>query len=167
MPNWNKLIVGNAFKLPSRNPRFYLDLVLWFPTFLTGFWFVECFHGWRMNQWDVRQAALSGTVLCFLLLFIQERTVAISSMLGVLAHSARQYSFFHGDVKALTYSYLLYGGAVVTVIIGVSFRFIFMKNPDFDPTYRKPDRENTWLGVVLVLGLLFGLGFVGIYIAWR
>jgi hypothetical protein len=88
-------------------------------------------------------------------------------MLGVLAHSARQYSFFHGDVKALTYSYLLYGGAVVTVIIGVSFRFIFMKNPDFDPTYRRPDRENTWLGVVVVLGLVFGLGFVGIYLAWR
>jgi hypothetical protein len=102
-----------------------------------------------------------------LLVLIQERTVAISLMLGVLAHSARQYSFFHGDVKALTYSYLLYGGAVVTVIIGVSFRFIFMKNPDFDPTYRRPDRENTWLGVVVVLGLVFGLGFVGIYLAWR
>ncbi len=167
MPNWNKLIVGDAFKLPSRNPRFYLDLILWFPTFLTGFWFVECFHGWRMNQWDVREAALSGTVLCFLLLLIKERTVAISSMLGVLAHSARQYSFFHGDVQALTYSYLCYGGAIVVVIIGVSLRFKFMKNPDFDPTYRQPDRENTWLGVVLVLGLVFGLGFVGIYLAWR
>ena len=124
MPNWNKIVVGNAFKLPSRNPRFYLDLMLWFPTFFTGFWFVECFHGWRMNQWDIREAALSATVLCFLLLLIKERTVLIASML--------------------------------TVIIGVSFRYMFMKNPDFDPTYRKPDRENTWLGVVLVLGLVFG-----------
>jgi hypothetical protein len=167
MPNWNKLIVGDAFKLPSRNPRSYLDLILWFPTFLTGFWFVECFHGWRMNQWDIRQAALSGTVLCFLLILIKERTVLIASMLGFVAYSARLHFFFHGDVKALTYSYLFYGGAVVTVIIGVSFRFIFMKNPDFEPTYRRPDRENTWLGVVVVLGLLFGLGFVGIYFAWR
>ena len=56
MPNWNKIIIGNAFKLPSRVPRFYLDLMLWFPTFLTGFWFVGCFHGWRMNQWDIREA---------------------------------------------------------------------------------------------------------------
>jgi hypothetical protein len=167
MPNWNKIIVGDAFKLPSRNPRFYLDLMLWFPTFLTGFWFVESFHGWRMNQWDVREAALSGAVLCFLLILIKERTVIIASMLWFVARSARLHFFFHGDVKALTYSYLFYGGAVVTVIIGVSFRFKFMKNPDFDPTYRRPDHENTWLGVVVVLGLLFGLGFVGIYLAWR
>ena len=167
MPNWNKIIIGNAFKLPSRVPRFYLDLMLWFPTFLTGFWFVGCFHGWRMNQWDIREAALSATVLCFLLLLIKERTVLIASMLGFVAYSARLQFVFHGDVKALTYSYLFYGGAVLAVIIGVSFRFMFMKNPDFDLTYRSPDRENTWLGVVLVLGLLFGLGFVGIYLAWR
>jgi len=167
MPNWNKIIVGNAFKLPSRAPRFYLDLMLWFPTFLTGVWFVECFHGWRMNQWDVKGAALSATVLCVLLLLIKERTILIASMLGVVAHSASLHFFFHGDVQALTYSFLFYGGAITVVIIGVFFRFKFMNNSDFDPTYRKPDRENTWLGVVVVLGLLFGLGFVGIYLAWR
>jgi len=167
MPNWNKIVVGNAFKLPSRAPRFYLDLMLWFPTLLTGFWFVGCFHGWRMNQWDVREAALSATVLSFLLLLIKERTVLIASMLLFVAYSVRLHFVFHGNVKALTYSYLFYGGAVVAVIIGVSFRFKFMKNSDFDPTNRKPDRENTWLGVVLVLGLLFGIGFVGIYLAWR
>ena len=27
MPNWDKIIVGDAFKLPSRAPRFYLDLM--------------------------------------------------------------------------------------------------------------------------------------------
>ncbi len=134
MPNWNKIVVGNAFKLPSRAPRFYLDLMLWFPTLLTGFWFVGCFHGWRMNQWDVREAALSATVLCFLLL-IKERTVLIASMLLFVASSVRLHFVFHGNVKALTYSYLFYGGAVVAVIIGVSFRFKFMKNSDFDPTY--------------------------------
>ena len=167
MPNWNKIIIGDAFKLPSRAPRFYLDLMLWFPTFLTGFWFVGCFHGWRMNQWDIREAALSAMVLCFLLLLIKERTVLIASMLLFVAYSLRLHFVFHGDVKALTYSYLFYGGAVLAVIIGVSFRFMFMKNPDFDLNYRRPDRENTWLGVVLVLGLLFVLGFVGIYLAWR
>jgi hypothetical protein len=116
---------------------------------------------------DVREAALSGTVLCFLLILIKERTVLIASMLGFVAYSERLHFVFHGDFRALTYSYLFYGGAVLAVIIGVSFRFIFMKNPDFDPTYRRPDRENTWLGVVVVLGFLFGLGFVGIYLAWR
>ena len=167
MPNWNKIIIGDAFKLPSRAPRFYLDLMLWFPTFLTGFWFVGCFHGWRMNQWDIREAALSAMVLCFLLLLMKERTVLIASMLGFVAYSARLQFVFHGDGRALTYSYLFYGGAGLAVIIGVSFRFMFMKNPDFDLTYRGPEHENTWLGVVLVLGLLFGLGFAGIYLAWR
>ncbi len=167
MPNWNKIIIGDAFKLPSRAPRFYLDLMLWFPTFLTGFWFVGCFHGWRMNQWDIREAALSAMVLCFLLLLIKERTVLMASMLGFVAYSARLQFVFHGDRRALTYLYLFYGGAVLAVIIGVSFRFMFMRNPDFDLNYRRPDRESTWLGVVLVLGLLFGLGFIGIYLAWR
>jgi hypothetical protein len=88
-------------------------------------------------------------------------------MLEFVAYSARLQFVFHGDGRALTYSYLFYGGAVLAVIIGVSFRFMFMKNPDFDLNYRRPDRENTWLGVVLVLGLLFVLGFVGIYLAWR
>jgi len=106
-------------------------------------------------------------VLCFLLILIKERTVLIASMLGFVAYSERLHFVFHGDFRALTYSDLFYGCAVLAVIIGVSFRFIFMKNPDFDPTYRRPDRENTWLGVVVVLGLLFGLGFVGIYLAWR
>jgi hypothetical protein len=167
MPNWNKLIIGDAFKLPSRAPRFNLDLMLWFPTLLTGFWFVGCFHGWRINQWDVKEAALSAVVLCFLLVLIKERTVLIASMLGFVAYTTRLQFVFHGDVRALTYSYLFYGGAVLVVIIGTSFRFMFMKNADFDLTYRNPDRENTWLGLVLVLGLLFGLGFVGIYLAWR
>lgn len=167
MPNWNKIIVGDAFKLPSRHPRFYLDLILWFPTFLACFWFAECFHGWRMNQWDVRDAAVSGTVLCFLLLLIKERAILIVSMLLFVAYSARLHYIFHGDVKALKYSYLFYGGAVVAAFIGGAFRVMIMKSPDFDPTYRRPDRENTWLGVAVVLGLLFGLGFVGIYLAWR
>jgi hypothetical protein len=32
--DWKRIIVGDAFKLPSRNPRYYLDLVLMVRRFL-------------------------------------------------------------------------------------------------------------------------------------
>jgi hypothetical protein len=28
MPNWKQIVIGDAFKLPRRAPRYYLDLVL-------------------------------------------------------------------------------------------------------------------------------------------
>jgi hypothetical protein len=167
MPNWNRIIVGDAFKLPSRNLRFYLDLILWFPLLLAGLWLTGCFHGWRMAQWDLRQAGIGLAVVSVLLLLIKERTVVIVSIFWFLAHQAGLHYFFHGDTKALAYYYLLYGGGIVVLVVGVSFRVLVLKELDFDPTYRRPDRTNSWLGAVLVLGLLFGIGIIGIYFAWH
>jgi hypothetical protein len=167
MPNWNRIIVGDAFKLPSRNPRFYTDLILMFPTLVAGIWFLSCLHGWRVYRWGTKEAFISGGVLFILLLLIKERTVLVAAMLGFLAYQCRLAFLFRGDVKALELSFLLSGGAFLTILLGVGFRTLVLKNPDIDPTYRKPDSRNTWLGTVLVLGILFGLGSLGIYLAWR
>ena len=69
----------------------------------------------------------------------------------------------HGDVKLLGLSLLFFGGAFLVVL----FRVVVLKKPDVDPTYRKSERENTWLDAILVLGILFGLGSLGVYLAWR
>lgn len=44
MPNWQRIIVGDAFKLPHKHPRYYSDLVLVFPLIVSvvmvaGIWF--------------------------------------------------------------------------------------------------------------------------------
>src|SRR5712692_9475646 len=84
MPNWNRIIVGDAFKLPSRNPRFYVDLILMFPTLVAGLWFFSCFHGWRIYPWDLNQACFSGLLLCVFLLLVKERTIVTARILGFL-----------------------------------------------------------------------------------
>ena len=50
MPDWNPIIVGDAFKLPSRDPRYYLDLVFIVPLFFSGVFLFESVHTWHVNQ---------------------------------------------------------------------------------------------------------------------
>lgn len=42
-------IVGDAFRLPSRDPRYHLDLVLIVPLFFAGLFLLESVHTWHIN----------------------------------------------------------------------------------------------------------------------
>jgi hypothetical protein len=55
MPNWKQIIVGDAFKLPSRNPRYYLDLVLIVPLFFAGLFLFESIHTRHISGWDLKR----------------------------------------------------------------------------------------------------------------
>jgi hypothetical protein len=166
MPDWKRIIVGDAFKLPSRNPRYYLDLMLIVPLFFAGVFLFESVHTWHVNQWDLKQAGISGGLVCLFTLLIKDHVRVVAEIIYTFAFLTWLHFSVHGDLESLKFSLLFALGLVLTLVLGTAFRIFVLKTP-IDPSYYNRDRRTTPLGIVLVLGLLFGLGFVGIYLAYR
>lgn len=167
MPEWKRIIVGDAFRLPSRNPRYYLDVALVFPLAVAFFFFVDSIHGWHVSSWNVRQAAFSGLLVCVFLLLIKDIIRVIAEILSFLTFVLGWRFAFHSDLTAFGYALVCVLGIPLIIILGVLFRIYVLKKPGYDPTYYSPDRSTTPLGVFLVLGLLISFGVVGIYLSWK
>jgi hypothetical protein len=166
MPDWNRIIVGDAFKLPSRDPRYYLDLVLIVPLFFSGVFLFESVHTWHVNQWDLKQTGISAGLVCLFILLIKDHVRVVAELMYSFAFLTWLHFSVHPDLDSLKVSLLFALGLVLTVVLGTAFRIFVLKIP-VDLSYYNRDRRTTALGIVLVLGLLFGLGFVGIYLAYR
>ena len=72
MTDWKQIIVGDAFKLPSRNPRYYLDLVLMVPLLFAALFLSEGIRTWHTSQFDLKEAVISGGLVCFFLLLTKD-----------------------------------------------------------------------------------------------
>lgn len=166
MPDWNRIIVGDAFKLPSRDPRYYLDLALIVPLFFAGVFLFESVHTWHVNQWDLKETGISGGLVCLFVLLIKDHLQVVAELMYSFAFLTWLHFSVHGDRDSLEYSLLFALGLVLTVVLGTAFRIFVLKTP-LDRNYYNRDRRTTPVGIFLVLGLLFGLGFVGIYWAYR
>ena len=166
MLDWKRIIVGDAFKLPSRNPRYYLDLMLIVPLFFAGVFLFESVHTWHVNQWDLKQTGISGGLVGLSVLLIKDHVRVVAELLYTFVFLTWLHFSFHGDRDSLKFSLLFALGLVLTVVLGTAFRILVLKKP-LDRNYYNRDRRTTPLGIFLVLGLLFALGFVGIYWAYR
>jgi len=167
MPNWKQIVVGDAFRLPSRNPRYYLDLVLIVPLFFAGLFLLDSIHTWHIGAWDLKQAGISGGLVCAFLLLIKDHIRVVAEILYTIVFLTWFHFSLHGDFESLKFSLLFCLALLLTFPIGIAFRVFVLKSPVLDVKYHNPDTQNTPLGMVLVLGLLLGLGTVGICLAYR
>ena len=66
MVDWKRIIVGNAFRLPSRDLRYYLDLALIVPLFLRGSFFSYRYKEYESaDRTSIRRESLRGSSACF------------------------------------------------------------------------------------------------------
>lgn len=84
MPNWRKIIVGDAFKLPSRDLNYYRDLVLVWP--FTLFSIVSAIRGTGPSHSPADTVyfhrGLAVALICLLL--AKERLLLVGISLGLL-----------------------------------------------------------------------------------
>lgn len=165
--DWKRIIVGDAFKLPSRNPRFYLDLVLMVPLLCAGLSLSEAVRTWHTSQFDSKEAFISSGLVCVFLLLIKDHIRVIGNILFLILFESWLHYRLHGDSTAAKVSLISGLALFLTLYGGIAFRIFVLKKPGLDPEYYKKETRTSTLGVVLVLGLLIGLGTVGIYLAWR
>ena len=167
MTDWKQIIVGDAFKLPSRNPRYYLDLVLMVPLLFAALFLSEGIRTWHTSQFDLKEAVISGGLVCFFLLLTKDHIRVVGNILFLVVFQSWLHFHLHGDSTAAKVSFISGVALFLTLYGGIAFRVFVLKKPALDPEYNKKDTRTTALGVVLVLGFLIGLGTVGIYLAWR
>jgi hypothetical protein len=166
MTDWKQIIVGDAFKLPSRNPRYYLDLVLMVPLLFAALFLSEGIRTWHTSQFDLKEAVISGGLVCFFLLLTKDHIRVVGNILFLVVFQSWLHFHLHGDSTAAKVSFISGVALFLTLYGGIAFRVFVLKKPALDPEYNKKDTWTTALGVVLVLGFL-SLGTVGIYLAWR
>ena len=165
--DWKRIIVGDAFRLPSRNPRYYLDLVLMVPLLFAGLFLSEAIRTWHTSQFNPKEAVISGGLVCFFLLLTKDHIRVVGNVLFLVLFQSWLHFGLHGDSTAANVSFISGLALFLTLYGGIAFRIFVLKKPGRDPEYYKKDTRTTTLGVVLVLGSLIALGTVGIYLAWR
>jgi len=106
--DWKRIIVGDAFKLSSRNPRYYTDILLMWPTLVFGMRFAMAVWNWPPASWDRREVLIWGGLLALGIVLLKERVFVVIGGLGAIVVGALWGMHFHPDKSA----------AALTVIVG-------------------------------------------------
>jgi hypothetical protein len=141
MPNWKHVIVGDAFRVPSRDFNYYRDTFLIWPFLLFSIaGFVGLFSRGHNHRLGLIFIALS--VLCILL--ARERVILIASAIGFCAVQSSLSFFLRHDLVGLAVA--IPAGALFLVLI----RFL----KDYKPSYG-------WPRGISIVDLLVGLSSLG------
>jgi hypothetical protein len=149
MPNWKQLIVGDAFRLPSRDLNYYRDLFLMWPFLLfTITALVNLFSIGKDHRLGLELAALS--ILSILL--ARERIALIGGALGFCAVQSLVSFFLRHD----------WVGLAVAIPSAALFIVLIRLLKDYKPSYGWPKG----LSIATVLVGLSSLGFTLLVFRW-
>jgi hypothetical protein len=140
MPNWKQVIVGDAFRLPSRDLNYYRDLFLIWPFLLfTITALVNLFSVGKDHRLGLELAALS--ILSILL--ARERIALIGGALGFCFVQSLVSFFIRRD----------WVGLAVAIPTGTLFLVLIRYLKDYKPSYEWPKGS--------IVDLLVGLSSLG------
>jgi hypothetical protein len=146
VPDWKRVIVGDAFQLPSREFNYYRDLFLIWPfLFFTIVSLVNLFSMGQDHRLGFKCLALSLATL----LLARERFVLIGAVLGFCAVQS-------GVSFALKHKWV---ALVVSILTGVVFLLLIRSMRDYKPSYR-------WPKGLSIVDLLVGLSSLGLTLAF-
>jgi len=145
VPDWKRVIVGDAFQLPSRDFNYYRDLFLIWPFLLfTIAGLVNLFSVGHDHRLGFKFMALSLVTL----LLARERFALIGGALGFCAVQS-------GISFALKHEWV---ALAVSILTGVVFLLLIRSMRDYKPSYR-------WPKGLSIVDLLVGLSSLGLTIA--
>lgn len=125
MPDWKRVIVGDSFRVPSRDPNYYRDILLAWPFLLFTLAAVDGLLGGGHNhRLGFKFAALS--ILSILL--ARERFALICGALGFCSvQSLLSFVLRHDWV-----------GLPVAILTGTLFLLVIRGLRDYKPSYQWP-----------------------------
>ena len=145
MPNWKQVIVGDAFRVPSRDLNYYRDLFLMWPFLLfTIAGLGSLFSGGH----DHRSGFIFAGLSLLSILLARERFILIGGALGFCAVQSL-LSFF------LKREWL---GLEIAIPSGILFLVLIRSLKNYKPSYGWPGRGHT------IVDLLVGLSSLGLSI---
>jgi hypothetical protein len=145
VPDWKRIIVGDAFQLSSHDLNYFRDLFLAWPLLLfTIAGLVDLFSGGQNHRLAIRCLALSLVAL----LLARERLILIAGALGFCAVQTGISFVLRHDWIALT----------VSVLSGALFLLLIISFKEYKPSY-SVRRGHT------IADLLVGLSSLGFTIA--
>lgn len=136
MPDWRRLIIGEAFALQSRDPNFLRDVFLVIPFLLSTIIAVTAVLG---PAHDYRAAMKCAVISLLALLLARERFVLIGASLGfVCLQSLISFVLKHNPI-----------GLAVSILSGVPFLLLIRWLADYKPSYSAT--KGTTMSTVLVV----------------
>ena len=149
VPDWKKVIVGDAFQLSSHDFNYYRDLFLLWPFLLfTIAGLVNLFGVGHDHRDDVKFVAVAFVTI----LLARERFLLIGGALGFCAVQSL-LSFF------LRHDWL---GLALAIPTGTLFLVLIRSLKDYKPSYPWPNG----LGIIDILVGLLSLGFSILVFRW-
>jgi hypothetical protein len=136
LPDWRRLIIGDAFALQSRDPNFLRDVFLVIPFLLSTIIAVTSVLG---PVHDYRAAMKCAVISLLALLLARERFVLIGASLGfVCLQSLISFVLKHNPI-----------GLAVSILSGVPFLLLIRWLADYKPSYSVT--TGTTMSTVLVV----------------
>ncbi len=149
MPDWEKVIVGNAFQLPSHDFNFYRDLFLVWPFLL--FTLVGLVSLFGVGH-DYRDGAKFLALSLVTILLARERFILIGGALGICAVQSLLSFFLRHNWVSLA----------VAILTGALFLLLIGSLKDYKPSYQWPRSSS----IVTALVSLLSLGFSFLVFRW-
>ena len=149
MPDWKRVIVGDAFELPSHDFNFYRDLFLVWPFLLFTIAGLVSLFG---VGHDYRDGAKFVALSLVTILLARERFILIGGALGICAvQSLLSFFLRHNRV-----------GLAVAIPTGALFLLLIGSLKDYKPSYQWPRSSS----IVTALVSLLSLGFSILVFRW-
>ncbi|SRR6266481_1030836 len=79
MPNWNRIVVGDAFKLPSKSPRYYVDVALVPVAIYSLLIGIIAIWSWPPATWNQVDALWATAAILCCMVLAKERTVVFGA----------------------------------------------------------------------------------------
>jgi hypothetical protein len=136
LPDWRRLIIGDAFALQSRDPNFFRDRFLVFPFLLSTIMAVTAALG---PAHDYRAAMKCAVVSVLAILLARERLVLIGASLGFVCLQSLISFALKPDPIALA----------VSIVSGVAVLLVIRWMGDYKPSYSVT--KGTTISTVLVM----------------
>jgi hypothetical protein len=146
MPDWNRLIVGDAFKLPSANIDYYRDTFLTGPVLLFSILAIVYVvhpgsHGQRVYGLKLAVCAVLAILLA------KERLALIAGGASFIALRLAVALVFTQDWRAYLLGFVLSAAIVCTIL---------WARRNWKPYYESPGPNKTYVLTLLVLVAGFG-----------
>jgi hypothetical protein len=122
LPDWKRLIVGDAFALDSRNPNFYRDMFLFVPFLLSA---IVTASGLLGPKHDYLVALKSGLLALLIIALARERLLLVGASFGFVCVQSAVSFGLRRDPIALA----------VSILTGVACLLLFRSLKDYKPSY--------------------------------
>ena len=137
MPDWRRLIIGDAFALDSRDKDFYRDVFLFVPFLLFAVMAVTGLPNLKHGYLDAAKAAFLSLLVVALM---KERLVLIGAALGFICLQSSVSFIFKPSPVALA----------VSILTGTACFLLFRSLKKYKPSYSM-DKGGT-IATLLVMG---------------